>query len=217
MDEGLSNAVKEVFVRLYKEDLIYRGKRLVNWDPKLRTAISDLEVENRESKGSMWHIRYPLADGAKTADGKDYLVVATTRPETLLGDTGVAVNPEDPRYKDLIGKYVILPLVNRRIPIVGDEHADMEKGTGCVKITPAHDFNDYEVGKRHALPMINILTFDGDIRESARCSIPKVTNLTFIPAKSRQSSRNWSVLLHVKPSLLRLMRSACWKKLNRTT
>ena len=168
MDEGLSNAVKEVFVRLYKEDLIYRGKRLVNWDPKLRTAISDLEVENRESKGSMWHIRYPLADGAKTADGKDSLVVATTRPETLLGDTGVAVNPEDPRYKDLIGKYVILPLVNRRIPIVGDEHADMEKGTGCVKITPAHDFNDYEVGKRHALPMINILTFDGDIRESAQ-------------------------------------------------
>mgnify|MGYP001023875977 CR=1 FL=1 len=167
MDEGLSNAVKEVFVRLYKEDLIYRGKRLVNWDPKLRTAISDLEVENRESKGSMWHIRYPLADGAKTADGKDYLVVATTRPETLLGDTGVAVNPEDPRYKDLIGKYVILPLVNRRIPIVGDEHADMEKGTGCVKITPAHDFNDYEVGRRHQLPMINILTFDGDIRESA--------------------------------------------------
>ncbi|MGD8165091.1 valine--tRNA ligase [Pantoea sp. FN0307] len=168
MDEGLSNAVKEVFVRLYKENLIYRGKRLVNWDPKLRTAISDLEVENRETKGSMWHIRYPLADGAKTADGKDYLVVATTRPETLLGDTGVAVNPEDPRYKDLIGKYVVLPLVDRRIPILGDEHADMEKGTGCVKITPAHDFNDYEVGRRHKLPMINILTFDGDIRESAQ-------------------------------------------------
>ncbi|WP_380179934.1 valine--tRNA ligase [Kalamiella sp. sgz302252] len=168
MDEGLSNAVKEVFVRLYKENLIYRGKRLVNWDPKLRTAISDLEVENRESKGSMWHIRYPLADGAKTADGKDYLVVATTRPETVLGDTGVAVNPEDPRYKDLIGKFIVLPLVNRRIPIVGDEHADMEKGTGCVKITPAHDFNDYEVGRRHKLPMINILTFDGDIRESAQ-------------------------------------------------
>lgn len=167
MDEGLSNAVKEVFVRLYKEDLIYRGKRLVNWDPKLRTAISDLEVENRESKGSMWHLRYPLADGAKTADGKDYLVVATTRPETLLGDTGVAVNPEDPRYKDLIGKFLILPLVDRRIPIVADEHADMEKGTGCVKITPAHDFNDYEVGKRHQLPMINILTFDGDIRQEA--------------------------------------------------
>ncbi|RLM14744.1 valine--tRNA ligase [Gibbsiella quercinecans] len=167
MDEGLSNAVKEVFVRLYNEDLIYRGKRLVNWDPKLRTAISDLEVENRESKGSMWHLRYPLADGAKTAEGKDYLVVATTRPETVLGDTGVAVNPEDPRYKDLIGKEIILPLVNRRIRIVGDEHADMEKGTGCVKITPAHDFNDYEVGKRHGLPMINILTFDGDIRQEA--------------------------------------------------
>lgn len=167
MDDGLSNAVKEVFVRLHKEDLIYRGKRLVNWDPKLRTAISDLEVENRESKGSMWHLRYPLADGAKTAEGKDYLVVATTRPETVLGDTGVAVNQEDPRYKDLIGKEVILPLVGRRIPILGDEHADMEKGTGCVKITPAHDFNDYEVGKRHALPMINILTFDGDIRAEA--------------------------------------------------
>ncbi|CNI57820.1 valine--tRNA ligase [Yersinia enterocolitica] len=167
MDDGLSNAVKEVFVRLHKEDLIYRGKRLVNWDPKLRTAISDLEVENRESKGSMWHLRYPLADGAKTTDGKDYLVVATTRPETVLGDSGVAVNPEDPRYKDLIGKEVILPLVGRRIPILGDEHADMEKGTGCVKITPAHDFNDYEVGKRHALPMINVLTFDGDIRSEA--------------------------------------------------
>ncbi|NNS06940.1 valine--tRNA ligase [Erwinia sp. JH02] len=168
MDEGLSNAVKEVFVRLHKENLIYRGKRLVNWDPKLRTAISDLEVENRESKGSMWHIRYPLADGVKTADGKDYLVVATTRPETVLGDTGVAVNPEDPRYKDLIGKFLVLPLVGRRIPIVGDEHADMEKGTGCVKITPAHDFNDYEVGRRHKLPMINIMTFDGDIRETAQ-------------------------------------------------
>ncbi|MDW8847643.1 valine--tRNA ligase [Erwinia sp. MMLR14_017] len=168
MDDGLSHAVKEVFVRLYKEDLIYRGKRLVNWDPKLRTAISDLEVENRESKGSMWHIRYPLADGAKTADGKDYLVVATTRPETVLGDTGVAVNPEDPRYKDLIGKFVVLPFVDRRIPIVDDEHADMEKGTGCVKITPAHDFNDYEVGRRHKLPMINILTFDGDIRDLAQ-------------------------------------------------
>ncbi|MGL9760275.1 MAG: valine--tRNA ligase [Symbiopectobacterium sp.] len=167
MDEGLSNAVKEVFVRLYKEDLIYRGKSLVNWDPKLRTAISDLEVENRESKGSMWHLRYPLADGAKTTDGRDYLVVATTRPETVLGDTGVAVNPEDPRYKDLIGKFLILPLMNRRIPIIADEHADMKKGTGCVKLAPAHDFNDYEVGKRHKLPIINILTFNGDIRQEA--------------------------------------------------
>lgn len=167
MDDGLSNAVQEVFVRLYEEDLIYRGKRLVNWDPKLHTAISDLEVENKDKKGHMWHFRYPLADGVKTAEGKDYIVVATTRPETMLGDTGVAVNPEDPRYKDLIGKEILLPVVDRRIPIVGDEHADMEKGTGCVKITPAHDFNDYEVGKRHQLPMINILTFNADIRDAA--------------------------------------------------
>ncbi len=167
MDPGLSKAVQEVFVQLFKEDLIYRGKRLVNWDPKLHTAISDLEVENKDKKGFMWHFRYPLADGAKTADGKDYIVVATTRPETMLGDTGVAVNPEDPRYKDLIGKEIILPLVGRRIPVLGDEHADMEKGTGCVKITPAHDFNDYEVGKRHQLPLINILTFNADIRENA--------------------------------------------------
>lgn len=167
MDEGLSKAVKEAFVRMYKENLIYRGKRLVNWDPKLHTAISDLEVENREVKGSMWHLRYPLADGAKTAEGKDYLVVATTRPETMLGDTGVAVNPEDPRYKDLIGKEIILPIINRRIPIVGDEHADMEKGTGCVKITPAHDFNDYEVGKRHQLTMINMMDLDGNVRHEA--------------------------------------------------
>ncbi|MDP5255571.1 MULTISPECIES: valine--tRNA ligase [unclassified Vibrio] len=167
MDDGLSNAVQEVFVRLYEEDLIYRGKRLVNWDPKLHTAISDLEVENKDKKGHMWHFRYPLADGVKTAEGKDYIVVATTRPETMLGDTGVAVNPEDPRYQALIGNEVLLPIVNRRIPIVGDEHADMEKGTGCVKITPAHDFNDYEVGKRHQLPMINILTFDANIRDAA--------------------------------------------------
>ncbi|EOW9127891.1 valine--tRNA ligase [Vibrio cholerae] len=167
MDDGFYKAVQEVFVRLYKDDLIYRGKRLVNWDPKLHTAISDLEVENKETKGHMWHFRYPLADGVKTADGKDYIVVATTRPETMLGDTGVAVNPEDPRYKDLISKEIILPIVGRRIPIVGDEHADMEKGTGCVKITPAHDFNDYEVGKRHNLPMINIFTFDANIRDVA--------------------------------------------------
>ena len=172
MDEGLSNAVQEVFVRLYEDDLIYRGKRLVNWDPKLHTAISDLEVENKEQKGHMWHLRYPLADGATTADGKTYLVVATTRPETMLGDTGVAVNPEDPRYQALIGKEVILPLVNRRIPIVGDDHADMEKGTGCVKITPAHDFNDYEVGKRHQLPMINVMTPDATIVAAGECFHP---------------------------------------------
>ncbi len=163
MDEGMSEAVQEVFVRLFEDDLIYRGKRLVNWDPKFHTAISDLEVENKDKKGHMWHLRYPLADGEKTAEGLDYLVVATTRPETMLGDTGVAVNPEDPRYKDLIGKKVLLPLVNRLIPSVGDDHADMEKGTGCVKITPAHDFNDNEVGKRHALPQINILDKDAAI------------------------------------------------------
>ncbi len=167
MDEGLSEAVKEVFVRLYQDNLIYRGKRLVNWDPALKTAISDLEVENRESKGSLWHIRYPLADGATTAEGLPYLVVATTRPETLLGDTAVAVNPEDPRYRDLIGKEVVLPFIQRRIPIIGDDHADMTKGTGCVKITPAHDFNDYDVGRRHQLPMINVLSFDGHILDKA--------------------------------------------------
>ncbi|OAN19062.1 valine--tRNA ligase [Photobacterium jeanii] len=187
MDDGLSNAVQEVFVRLYEDDLIYRGKRLVNWDPKLHTAISDLEVENKDKKGHMWHFRYPLADGVKTAEGKDYIVVATTRPETMLGDTGVAVNPEDPRYKDLIGKEILLPIVDRRIPIVGDEHADMEKGTGCVKITPAHDFNDYEVGKRHSLPMINILTFNADIRDAAEVFTtngePSTAYATDLPAK----------------------------------
>lgn len=139
------------------------------------------------------HFRYPLADGVKTADGKDYIVVATTRPETMLGDTGVAVNPEDPRYKDLIGKEIILPIVGRRIPIVGDEHADMEKGTGCVKITPAHDFNDYEVGKRHQLPMINILTFDANIRDAAEVfnSNGEASNAygTEIPAKYQGMER----------------------------
>ncbi|MDO6428693.1 valine--tRNA ligase [Thalassotalea sp. 1_MG-2023] len=167
MDDGLSDAVQEVFVRLYQDNLIYRGKRLVNWDPKLHTAISDLEVENKDKKGHMWQLRYPLANGAKTADGKDYLVVATTRPETMLGDTGVAVNPEDPRYKALIGQHIKLPLVDRLIPIVGDEHADMEKGTGCVKITPAHDFNDNEVGKRCNLAMINIFNKDAAILANA--------------------------------------------------
>ncbi|MEH8108195.1 valine--tRNA ligase [Gallibacterium anatis] len=167
MDEGLSDAVKEVFVRLHEEGLIYRGKRLVNWDPKLHTAISDLEVENKESKGSLWHFRYPLANGAKTAEGLDYLVVATTRPETMLGDTAVAVHPEDARYQNLIGKSVILPIVNREIPIIADEYVDKEFGTGVVKITPAHDFNDYEVGKRHQLPMVNVLTLNADIREQA--------------------------------------------------
>ncbi len=169
MDDGFYKGVQEAFVRLHTDGLIYRGKRLVNWDPKLHTAISDLEVENREVKGKMWHLRYPLANGETTDDGKNYIIVATTRPETMLGDTGVAVNPEDPRYQNLIGKFVELPLVGRLIPIVADEYADMEKGTGCVKITPAHDFNDYEVGQRQKLPMINILTTNADIRQTAEC------------------------------------------------
>ena len=169
MDEGFYKGVQEAFIRLHADGLIYRGKRLVNWDPKLHTAISDLEVENREVKGKMWHLRYPLANGAKTVDGKDYIIVATTRPETMLGDTGVAVNPEDSRYQNLVGQFVELPLLGRLIPIVADEYADMEKGTGCVKITPAHDFNDYEVGQRQKLPMINILTTNADIRQSAEC------------------------------------------------
>jgi valyl-tRNA synthetase len=167
MDDGFYKAVQEVFVRLHEESLIYRGKRLVNWDPTLHTAISDLEVENRDQQGSFWHFRYPLADGVTTDDGKDHLVVATTRPETLLGDTGVAVNPEDPRYASLVGKFVELPLVGRRIPIVADEHADMDKGSGCVKITPAHDFNDYAVGKRRNLPLMNVFTQDARILASA--------------------------------------------------
>ncbi|WP_158893432.1 MULTISPECIES: valine--tRNA ligase [unclassified Pseudomonas] len=168
MDEGLSEAVKEAFVRLHEDGLIYRGKRLVNWDTKLHTAISDLEVESHDEKGHLWHLRYPLADGARTAEGMDHLVVATTRPETLLGDAAVAVHPEDPRYKDLIGQYVELPLVGRRIPIVGDDYCDPEFGTGCVKITPAHDFNDYEVGKRHNLPLITIFDADAAVLPGAQ-------------------------------------------------
>ncbi|MDO6594867.1 valine--tRNA ligase [Neptuniibacter sp. 1_MG-2023] len=193
MDSGFYKAVQEVFIRLYDEGLVYRGKRLVNWDPKLHTAISDLEVENKETKGKMWYLRYPLADGAKTAAGEDFLVVGTTRPETMLGDTGVAVNPEDERYKDLIGKEIILPLVGRRIPIVGDEHADMDKGTGCVKITPAHDFNDNEVGKRCNLPMINILTYNADIRDEGEGfntdGTPNSDLNTAIPEKYRGMER----------------------------
>ena len=159
MDEGFSRAVREVFVRLHKEDLIYRGKRLVNWDPALHTAISDLEVENREEQGHLWHFRYPLADGS------GHLVVATTRPETMLGDTAVAVHPEDPRYKDLVGQMIRLPLADRDIPIIADDYVDPDFGSGCVKITPAHDFNDYEMGKRHDLPMINLLTDDAHLND----------------------------------------------------
>ncbi|GAD63396.1 valine--tRNA ligase [Aquipseudomonas alcaligenes] len=169
MDEGLSEAVKEAFVRLHQDGLIYRGKRLVNWDTKFHTAISDLEVENHDEKGHLWNLRYPLADGKKTAEGLDYLIVATTRPETMLGDSAVAVHPEDERYKTLIGSYIELPLVGRRIPIIADDYCDPEFGTGCVKITPAHDFNDYEVGKRHNLPLINI--FDKDAQVLAKAQV----------------------------------------------
>ncbi|RFB95248.1 valine--tRNA ligase [Rhizobium leguminosarum bv. trifolii] len=177
MDEGLSKAVLEVFVTLYKEGLIYKDKRLVNWDPKLLTAISDMEVEQHEMKGHLWHLRYPLEPGvtyqypiAFDEEGKptefetrDYIVVATTRPETMLGDTGVAVNPEDERYKSIVGKHVILPIVGRKIPIVADDYADPTAGTGAVKITPAHDFNDFEVGKRAKLRAINVMNVDATI------------------------------------------------------
>ncbi len=160
LDEGLSKTVREVFVSLYREKLIYRGSRLVNWDPVLKTALSDLEVINKEKQGSLWHIRYPIV-------GQDrYLVVATTRPETLLGDSAVAVHPEDARYQDLIGQNVQLPLTDRVIPIIADDYVDPEFGTGCVKITPAHDFNDYEVGQRHHLPVLTIMTEEATLNDS---------------------------------------------------
>ena len=161
MDEGLSEAVREVFVRLYEEDLIYRGTRLVNWDPVLHTAVSDLEVVSEEEQGHLWHMRYPLADGS------GHLVVATTRPETMLGDSAVAVHPEDERYQQLIGKTIRLPLTGREIPIIADDYVDPEFGSGCVKITPAHDFNDYEMGQRHDLAMLNIFTIDAKINTEA--------------------------------------------------
>ena len=160
MDEGLSKAVKKVFVDLYNDGIIYKDKRLVNWDPKLLTAISDLEVEQRDQEGSLWHIKYPI-------DKDNYIVVATTRPETLLGDSAVAVHPEDTKYKNLIGKFCKLPLVDKNIPIIADEYADPEKGSGAVKITPAHDFNDFEVGKRHQLQFINIFNEFAKINENA--------------------------------------------------
>ena len=160
LDDGLSEAVLEVFVRLHEEGLIYRGKRLVNWDPVLKTSISDLEVESEEEQGHLWHFRYPLAD-----EPGEFLVVATTRPETMLGDTAVAVSPVDDRYKALVGKEIILPLTGRRIPIIADQYVDMAFGTGCVKITPAHDFNDYDVGHRHDLPIINILNEDASLND----------------------------------------------------
>ncbi len=161
MDEGLSNAVREVFVSLFDEGLIYRGKRLVNWDPVLHTALSDLEVLSEEEQGHLWHLRYPLSDGS------GQLIVATTRPETMLGDSAVAVHPEDERYQSLIGKTITLPLVGRELPIIGDDYVDPEFGSGCVKITPAHDFNDYAMGQRHSLEVINIFTDNAEINDNA--------------------------------------------------
>ncbi len=167
MDPGFTAAVTKVFVDLYNQGLLYRDKRLVNWDPKLKTAISDLEVEKREVKGSFWHIRYPLADGAQLADGSEHIVVATTRPETMLGDIAVAVHPDDARYAGVVGGHVVLPLTGRLIPIIADEHADPELGSGAVKITPAHDFNDFAVCERHkADRLINML--DAEARIVAR-------------------------------------------------
>ncbi|MBE6925463.1 MAG: valine--tRNA ligase, partial [Ruminococcaceae bacterium] len=159
MDEGCSAAVREVFVSLYEKNLIYKGSRIINWCPHCVTALSDAEVEYVDKPGHLWHIRYPMADGSGE------VVVATTRPETMLGDTGVCVNPNDERYKDIVGKKVILPLVNKEIPIVADDYAEMEFGTGCVKMTPAHDPNDFEVGLRHNLEVIRVLDDNGVVNE----------------------------------------------------
>ena len=167
MDEGFSRAVKLVFIQLYEKGLIYRGKRLVNWDPLLNTALSDLEVINEDEPGSLWHFRYPLADGLLTPDDKAYVVVATTRPETMLGDTAIAVHPDDDRYRSLVGKHAVLPLAGRKLPIISDAYVDPEFGTGCVKITPAHDFNDNEIGHRHGLEEISILSADATINANA--------------------------------------------------
>ena len=187
MDEGLSRAVLKVFVALYREGLIYKDKRLVNWDPKLKTAISDLEVQQVETKGNLWHIKYPI-------EGSDeFIVVATTRPETMLGDVAVAVHPDNERLQRLIGKTAILPLVGRRIPVIGDDYADPEKGTGAVKITPAHDFNDFEVGKRHNLPLINVFDDEAHLtlkqNESFLKDAPELTLLDALEGKSREAAR----------------------------
>ena len=184
--------MSEVFVRLHEEGLIYRGQRLVNWDPVLHTALSDLEVRREPEQGHLWHLRYPLADGS------GHVVVATTRPETMLGDTAVAVHPDDERYRHLVGKQIRLPLTDRLIPIIADDYVDPAFGTGCVKITPAHDFNDYEIGKRHELPMINMFDADAAMNDdvpahtaasiaSRRASASSPTSRQ--PACSRRSSR----------------------------
>jgi valyl-tRNA synthetase len=179
MDPEMNRAVTKVFVELYKQGLIYKDKRLVNWDPRLQTAVSDLEVENKEVKGHLWHIKYPIEDSDQ------FIIVATTRPETMLGDTAVAVNPEDGRYKKLVGRTVILPLTGRPVPIIADEYSDPEKGTGAVKITPGHDFNDFEVGKRHNLPLINILAKDGTLITEQN----NPANAEYVPPPYRGLSR----------------------------
>ncbi len=192
MDEGLSRAVMKVFVALYHEGLIYKDKRLVNWDPKLKTAISDLEVQQVESKGQLWHIKYPIEGSG------EFIVVATTRPETMLGDVAVAVHPENERLKHLIGKTAILPLVNRRIPVIPDEYADPEKGSGAVKITPAHDFNDFEVGRRHGLPLVNIFDAAAHLTLKNNDAFlkdahPDAILLESLDGKSREAARKWIV------------------------
>jgi valyl-tRNA synthetase len=192
MDEGLSRAVLKVFVALYREGLIYKDKRLVNWDPKLKTAISDLEVQQVESKGQLWHIKYPIEGSG------EFIVVATTRPETMLGDVAVAVHPQNERLKRLIGKTAILPLVGRRIPVIADEYADPEKGSGAVKITPAHDFNDFEVGRRHGLPLVNIFDAAAHLTLKSNEAFlndahPEASLLESLDGKSREAARKWIV------------------------
>ena len=163
MDDGFSRAVQEVFVRLYDEGLIYRGDYLVNWDPENETALSDEEVDNEERDGHLWHIRYPLSGG----DGAErHFTIATTRPETMLGDTAIAVSPDDERYAGLVGKTVRLPLLGREIPIIADDYIDAEFGTGALKVTPAHDENDFQIGKRHGLETVNIMNPDGTVNEN---------------------------------------------------
>ena len=234
MDEGLSKAVLEVFISLYKDGLIYKDKRLVNWDPNLLTAISDLEVEQVETKGHLWHFKYPLEAGVtyrhpyglddegnqvswKPSEGKpagyevrDYLIVATTRPETMLGDSGVAVHPDDPRYQDLIGKHVILPIVGRKIEIVADEYPDPEAGTGAVKMTPAHDFNDFEIGTRHNLRRINIFNRDAsifikynkDFMQELESTPELLDSISQLEGKDRFKARNIIIKMMQKLDLL---------------
>ncbi len=194
MDEGLSAVVTEVFVRLYEDGLIYRGKRLVNWDPVLHTALSDLEVLSEPEQGQLWHLRYPLADGT------GHLIVATTRPETMLGDTAVAVHPEDERYRHLVGKQIRLPLADRLIPIIADEYVDPAFGSGCVKITPGHDFNDYDVGKRHDLPLINIFDANASLNDEVPAEVSRPGSFEGPQAASSPTSKLW----------------ACWRRSSRT-